>query len=150
METERDTRKLLELLLSRQNLAVLATVGGSQPYVNLVAFSSTDDLKTLYFVTSRMTRKFDNLLKNPQVSLLVNNSTNQETDFQTAMAVTILGSAVEITGEEKERILSSYLQKHPSLLEFVRSPSSAIIKVDISALILVTDFQHVTEFRIGS
>lgn len=63
------------------------------------------------------------------------------------MAVTVLGSAGEVTGPEKEAGLKRYLQKHPYLEDFVRSPTCALVKVYVHTYILVKNFQHVTELH---
>lgn len=78
-------------LLESQKLAVLATHGQGQPYTSLVAFASSTDLREIYFATSRSTRKYDNVTANPKVSLLVDNRSNDVSDFHLAMAATALG-----------------------------------------------------------
>jgi len=54
-------KRNLRKLLRSQLLAVLSTQNQGQPYASLVAFASSDDLKSLYFATSRSTRKYANL-----------------------------------------------------------------------------------------
>lgn len=54
---KRDLRKLLR----SQPLAVLTTQNQGQPYASLIAFASSDDLKSFYFATTRSTRKYANL-----------------------------------------------------------------------------------------
>jgi len=53
-KVKRDLKKLLQ----SQPLAVLATQSRGQPYASLIAFASSDDLKSLYFATTRATRKY--------------------------------------------------------------------------------------------
>ena len=130
----KQSRALLHELLSAQKLAVLSTHESGQPYANLVAFACSDDLKWLYFATARSTRKFANLLEDARVALLISSSTNKEADFQEAMAATVVGSAVEVLGEERQSALTAYLAKHPYLEEFVRSPTCALVKVSSAFL----------------
>ena len=101
MESREDIRHMLSVLLSNQRLAVLSTHSNGQPYASLVAFACSDDLRFLYFVTPRTTRKFGNLQNDCRMALLITSSANQETDFHEAMAVTVVGSAGEISGTEK-------------------------------------------------
>ena len=84
------------------------------------------------------------------MALLITSSANQETDFHQAMAVTIVGSAGEISGPEKETALNRYLERHPYLDEFARSPTCAFVKVNARTYILVKNFQHVMEFHLES
>jgi hypothetical protein len=63
------------------------------------------------------------------------------------MAVTVVGSAGEISGPEKETALNRYLERHPYLEDFARSPTCAFVKVNARTYILVKNFQHVMEFH---
>lgn len=148
MKSDETIRPLLRELLSAQKLAVLSTHESGQPYANLVAFACSDDLKWLCFATVRSTRKFANLQEDARVALLVSSSANKESDFQDAMAVTVVGSAEEVLGEEWQSVLTAYLAKHPYLEDFVRSPGCALVKVRARSYILVNNFQHVTALHI--
>lgn len=103
MESNAGLRQLLRELLSGQKLAVLSTHSGGQSYANLVAFAFSDDLGSLYFVTPRTTRKFSNLQRDGRMALLITSSTNKETDFHEAMAVTVIGSADEIKARTRRQ-----------------------------------------------
>jgi nitroimidazol reductase NimA-like FMN-containing flavoprotein (pyridoxamine 5'-phosphate oxidase superfamily) len=132
MEDFSDPGDLLRRLFASQRLAVLATQDAGQPYGNLVAFAETDDLKHLIFVTSRNTQKYANVTENEKVALLIDSRRNQISDFQTAVAVTAIGAAEEITGNEREFLAKVYVVKHPHLTEFLNRPDSAVIKVTVS------------------
>jgi nitroimidazol reductase NimA-like FMN-containing flavoprotein (pyridoxamine 5'-phosphate oxidase superfamily) len=148
MEDKESIRQVLRELLSIQKLAVLSTHHSGQPYASLVAFACSDDLRYLYFVTPRTTRKFGNLTNDCRMALLVTSSANQEVDFHEAMAATVVGSAGEISGPEKEVALNRYLEKHPYLEEFARSPTCAFVQVHARTYILVKNFQHVMELHL--
>ena len=148
MEKAEDIQGLIGELFASQNLAVLATHSQKQPYASLVAFAATDDLKYLYFVTPKTTRKFANLVINPQVAVLINSGTNQTADFHRAISVTAVGEAEEIIAADREPLLSLYLAKHPHLAEFAQSPTSALVRVTVRSYYLVKNFQEVLEFHI--
>jgi nitroimidazol reductase NimA-like FMN-containing flavoprotein (pyridoxamine 5'-phosphate oxidase superfamily) len=118
-------RERLGALFGSQRLAVLSSHRDGQPYSNLVAFVATPDLRGLVFATTRATRKFENLTADPRVSMLIDNRSNQVSDFREAMAVTAVGRVKELSGKQKSRILDLYLGKHPYLKEFVESPTCA-------------------------
>jgi len=80
-------------------------------------------MKQLLFATTRATRKYQNPVADPRVTLLIDNRSNQEADIHEATAVTATGRAGEIAGKGKEPLLMLYLKKHPYLKEFVSSPS---------------------------
>ncbi len=142
------TKQVLASLLGSQKLAVLSTYSGGQPYVSIVAFATSEDMGHLFFVTARATRKFANILEHPQIALLVDNRSNKESDFGEAIAVTILGEALELAGKERETRLELYLRKHPYLREFATSASCAILQVKVEDYIMVSNFQAVTELRL--
>lgn len=135
----------IKTLLQSQGLAVLATEGSRGPYCNLVAFVPSEDLKSLYFATTRSTRKFNNLSREARVSLLVDNRRNAPEDLHKAVAVTALGTVRECPAAERETALSLYIKRHPYLSEFVTSPSGAFLKVSVETYLFVWAFQNVME-----
>lgn len=140
-------RKTLKDLFASQRLGVLATYGEGQPYSSLVAFAATNDLKYLVFATTRATRKYANLSAESRVAILIDNRSNQDSDFHSATAVTALGKAEEIDKREKNQFLRLYLDKHPYLAEFVNSPTCALLKVSVDRYYMVNRFQNVMELH---
>jgi heme iron utilization protein len=145
-----DLRAVIRNLLASQKLAVLATQNHGQPYSNLIAFAVTDDLKQLLFATTRATRKYANLMADSRVALLVDNRTNEVTDFTEAAALTALGKAWELQGAERQRSLEVYLRKHPNLEDFVTGPTCALLRVTVDKYIVVSQFQVVRELQMSS
>ena len=148
MEKTLQLKKFLKDLFASQRLAVLATQSKRQPYGNLVAFMATDDLKHLLFATTRATRKYANISKNPRVAMLMDNRSNQEADFHQAAAVTATGVVNEVEGSEKEPLLRLYLSGHPYLQDFVSSPTCALLKMNVETYCVVRQFQNVMELHI--
>lgn len=140
-----EIRQIIHNLLSSQRLAVLSTQMSGRPYSNLVAFAANENLKEIFFATTRTTRKFANVIAEPRVSLLVDNRSNEETDFGETSAVTVLGAAAEVLGPERENYLQIYLKKHPYLEEFVSAPTCALMRIKVEKFIMVTRFQEVRE-----
>jgi len=141
-------RQRLAELFRSQNLATLATHNDGQPYASLVAFYAADDLKHIYFVTPKTTRKFANLNADSRVAVMVNSSTNRASDFHRAISVTAVGSAEEVEGSEKGPILNRYLVKHPHLEDFVCSPTCALVRISVKTYYLVKNFQNVMELHL--
>jgi nitroimidazol reductase NimA-like FMN-containing flavoprotein (pyridoxamine 5'-phosphate oxidase superfamily) len=144
-----DLTSKLKWLFASQRLAVLATQSEGQPYNCLVAVVETDDLRRLLFVTSRTTRKYHNLRSEPRVSLLVDNRSNDESDFHGATAATAIGVATEVDGaEERARLSTVYLAKHGHLRAFLDSPDAALISVEVSDYV-ISSFTQVWILRPG-
>jgi nitroimidazol reductase NimA-like FMN-containing flavoprotein (pyridoxamine 5'-phosphate oxidase superfamily) len=148
---EKDLNKVkrdLWRLLNSQPLAVLATQNQGQPYASLVAFASSDDLKSLYFATTRSTRKYANLSGDSRVAMLVDNRSNKTSDFRWAMAATATGKTEEVDPGKRENALVLYLAKHPHLRDFVHAPTCAFCEVRVQTFFVVTRFQNVVEVHI--
>ena len=133
----------LKALFSSQGLAVISTHEHGQPYCNLVAFASSEDLLHLVFATTRSTRKYANIDEDPRISLLIDNRSNRVSDFHEAMAVTAIGLSEEVLSPEKDNLLKVYLSKHPHLEDFVMSPTCALMQVEVKRYYVVSRFQHV-------
>lgn len=140
----------LNNLFPSQKFAVLSSNNKGQPYSNLVAFASTDDLKTLYFATMRATRKYANISSDSRVAVMIDSRSNKSSDLSEAVAVTALGRAEESGADERQSILDIYLAKHPELKEFVSSPACALFKVAVKTYYIVNKFQNVQELSIES
>jgi nitroimidazol reductase NimA-like FMN-containing flavoprotein (pyridoxamine 5'-phosphate oxidase superfamily) len=136
---------LVKDLCGTQRSAVLATQEGSQPYLSLMAFAATPDLKTIIVATDRRTRKYANLMAEPRVALLIDNRSNTPADTQEAVAITVVGQAREAPPEERERFLRLFLSKHPHLEDFATSVTCALIAVQVSTYVVVQRFEEVQE-----
>jgi nitroimidazol reductase NimA-like FMN-containing flavoprotein (pyridoxamine 5'-phosphate oxidase superfamily) len=147
MASDREIKDQIRNLFVTQKLAVLSTHHSGQPYASLIAFVGRSDLKKIFFVTSRTTRKFVNLSADPRVAILITSSSNLESDFHEAVSVTALGKAKEINRPKKDRILGQYLTKHPYLEAFATSPTCAVVGVTITTYVLVENFQQVMELH---
>ena len=148
LSEESELEHLIRDLFESQKLAVLGTQNRGQPYANLIAFAASDNLKSLYFVTARATRKYANIEADARVTVLVDNRSNQDSDFSKAAAVTATGRAREISKEDQDRMLAVYLSKHPMLKDFVQSPSCALLQVNVETYYLVRRFQNVMELHV--
>ena len=148
LKEELELEEVIRELFSSQRLAVLGTQRGGQPYANLVAFVASDDLKSIFFATARATRKYANIEADSRVTVLIDNRSNQEADFSKAAAVTATGRAQEVRDSERELVTAAYLAKHPMLEEFVRSPSCAMLKLQVETYYLVRRFQNVMELHV--
>jgi general stress protein 26 len=137
----------LTRLMASQSLAVLATHNQGQPYTSLVAFAGSEDLKSLYLVTGQATRKYVNLNNDPRASMMIDSRSNQPSDIADAMAVTASGSVDIVGGIELKELQDIYLQKHPHLAEFVKSPSTRLIRLNVKCYYVVNRFQNVVELH---
>lgn len=129
-KTSRGTATLRNIIFN-QFFSVLATTDANNLYCSLISFSISDDLKTIVFATSRNTQKYRNILQNPSVSMLIDNRTNQPSDVSESRAITVVGSAFEIS-DGKEKYADQLLLRHPGLRYFIEQADTAIITVGVS------------------
>jgi len=138
---------LLRALLAGQRLAVLATQGPEYPYTSLVAVRADDELRHVFFTTTRATRKFHYLAAEPRVSLLVDSRSDDDLDFHGAVAATAVGMARALEGDERAAQLAAFVARHPHLRSFASDPSSALVEIAVETWYVASRFQDVTELR---
>lgn len=148
-----DRQQIIEtisLLFESQKVGVLSTQKDRQPYASLIAFSVSDDLENLYFLTPDTTRKYDYLVSNPQVAILVNDSKNRADDIYNCVSVTGTGVAVVLQKAAAKKQLHSFLEKHPHLKSFSDALDTAFICIQMKQYVMVNQFQNVVSIDIGS
>jgi len=148
-ESERLMHERIDTLLSGQPLAVLSTQRNGQPYSSLMAFAYTEDLSVIVVATGKSTRKHQNIVEESRVSLLVDNRSNNEEDFHSAAALTVLGAAKAVDTDERPAYEAIYLKRHPYLDKFLGSPTTTFIKIEVKHYLLVSRFQEVMEYQMS-
>ena len=143
MTGDRSVENTVRQIFQARNVAVLTTHGEDYPHACLVAIAVTDDLRTIVFNTSRSTRKYSNISNNNRVTLLVDDRSHGEEDFHQATVVTARGRALEIPVEKSSLLLNLFLQHHPYLKNFVQSPTSVLLGVQVESYAVVSRFQNV-------
>jgi nitroimidazol reductase NimA-like FMN-containing flavoprotein (pyridoxamine 5'-phosphate oxidase superfamily) len=134
----------------RERFAVLATQEESGPYVSLVAYALSPDLRTVIFATPKHTRKYKNLVKVDHVAILID---RRSTDLPLAKgeAITLTGRAKALRkGKERDEMARVYLDKHQDLKGFVESPTTALVALRIDQAVHVCNFQTVTVWQPAS
>ncbi len=135
----------LKAIEKGEHFAVLATSDKGRPYTSLIAFTLAHDLKQLIFATPRNTRKYANLIHSENIALLIDNRSQKQKKLLETEAITIIGVARPVRkGKKRDEIAKIFLAKHPDLAEFINSPSTALIVVNINQCIHVGRFQTVS------
>lgn len=140
--------KRIERLLGSQKYAVLATQGEGQPYASLVAFAVSEDLTAATFATPVTTRKYNLLAKCDRVALFIDSRSEGTDDMMQIQAMTATGRAVELEqGPEWDSWSKRLVERHPHLESFIRSPTSALFRIDFIRFFHVMRFQEVHQWR---
>jgi uncharacterized protein YhbP (UPF0306 family) len=137
----------IHALVAEEPFAVLCTQGEGQPYGSVVAFAFDQELSSFVFATPKATRKFRLLSNCDRVALVVDNRGKFPGDLMKVGAVTITGRAQQVEpGPTFDRWARLLTARHPYLKSFVRSPTTALFRVDAVRFLHVTRFQEVRQW----
>jgi len=142
-----DSNDKIKALLDSQKLAVLSTLADQQPYCSLIAFAECEGCREILFFTPKNTRKYQNLISNNRVALMIDDRSNQSLDFKKATALTLIGLAEEIDLAHQPSLLAAFIHKHPNLADSTTTQDNAFFKIKITDYILA-GFDHTLRFQI--
>ena len=126
----------MKALAKEKNICVLATITGSKPYCSLMAYVTNEECTEIYMVTQRHSQKYQNLIANPAVSLLID--TRDTSPRSAARAMTVEGIFQKIKDPAKEKkVRRELLSAHPHLNEFMRLPEAEVIQIKIKSFLLL-------------
>lgn len=125
-------------MLMANSLCVLCTVSGDLPYCSLMTYILSDDLKTVYMVTVRESRKYKNLLENSTVSLLVDNRQNLAyPSDETVSSITFEGVLKYLAPLETEIVRTKLAESHGELKEILKNLDCIIFGIELKAFLLL-------------
>lgn len=138
----------VKAMIRIQRFGVLATYGGEYPYTSLISLGFSDDLRRVFFPTSRQTRKYANLQHEARVSILIDNRHEVGKSQPSTYALTLLGTAREAGPTERPACQAGLIDRHPELEGFMSQEQVALVLVAVAKVILVERFQEVREFEL--
>ena len=129
----------MKALVKEKDVCVLATTSADKPHCSLMAYVADEDSREIYMVTHRQSRKYENLMKNPSVSLLID---TRDEHFGSrrpdAKALTVSGTFGKIDDENKiTHVRSKLLEKHPQVEEFLDHPDAEILCIRVESFLLL-------------
>ncbi len=142
-------KKYIKDFFQTNNPVVLATEGNGQPHASLVAITPADDFRLFIFATYRSTRKYNNLINNGRVAILVENRYLNNLNEQEIAALTAFGFAKEVDKDEYEIAMQTHVLKHPEQRSFLLSKDCAIFRVVVDAYQLVRGIDDVKWWKIN-
>ena len=109
-------------------------------------FAVSEDLRTIVIIMAQKTAKYENMVANPNVSLLVAAPAVEEATLQ-ALTVTVFASKPK--GERKSQDMDLFIRKHPDLRAAASSPDTALVELKVDSYGLIADFQEKTCVSLG-
>lgn len=134
-------QRMKELILQKDT-CVLATVSEGKPHCSLMSYIVDPECRELYMVTPRHTKKYQNLLANPWVSLLID--TREDTlhsELKQKKALTISGLFQRLEAGRMKALRAKFIEKHPQLQDLVQDPAAEIFSVRFRSFQLLEGFQ---------
>ena len=125
-----EQKSKLAALFAQQHVAVIVTQGEQWPTATMQAFAETDNLD-LVFIMGADADKFQNLIKRPHATVLVDDrDVGDIAKFQVARA-SIQGIAGEVArgGAEWESLKTVFLAKNPFEAPFFGSDRLRMVRV---------------------
>lgn len=140
-------REFIRKMLENEAFGVLAANEDKIAYTSLITFASSEDLKKLAFATPIDTKKFKIIEKNNNISILIDNRSDNKANINDIVAITSLGKAKILKDKDEiDKWSKILIDKHSYLDDFIRAGTSSIVLVDISKYYYVTSFQEVIEW----
>ena len=126
----------MKTLAREKNSCVLATISGSKPYCSLMAYVTNRECTEIYMVTHRQTQKYQNLIANPAVSILID--TRDASPRSATRAMTVEGAFQKVKDPDKEKkVRRKLLSAHPHLNEFMGHPEAEVLQINIGSFLLL-------------
>ena len=125
---ESQKQKLTEPF-AQEHVAVIVTQGEQWPTATLQAFGETAELDLL-FIMGDSAEKFQNLLKRPKVTVIVDNrDVGDVSKFQISRCV-VQGIASEVPkGAEWDSLREIFLKKNPFEAPFFGNPALRLVRI---------------------
>src|SRR6266446_5055168 len=126
---EETQRQKLAELFAQEHVAVIVTQGEEWPTATLQAFAETPELDLL-FIMGDTAEKFQNLLKRPKVTVIVDTrDVGDVNKFQVSRSV-VQGIAGEVAkGVEWDSLKDIFLKKNPFEAPFFGNPALRLVRV---------------------
>jgi len=104
-----------------------AAPAGVGPHVSLMAYCAAPDASEFWLATLKSTRKYRNLLANPQASLLIDDRTRCAGAPSQALTVSAVLQPFA-DAESRELARRKLLARHPNMLEFLSNDDAEVLR----------------------
>ncbi len=112
---ETDAARSLKQLIEKERVAALATLRDAAPLASMTLFLAAADFSAFYIHVSRLAWHTQDILKDPRVSLLMNDADDGRDDPLTLRRVTVRANAGQIANDAAEFgfLKSAWLGRFP-------------------------------------
>lgn len=139
----------IEDIFRISRFAVLATEGDGQPHASLIAVTPMENFRKLIFATYRNTRKYNNLVRNGKVAVLVESIDINRSGLKDSFVLTAFGHVEEIGTDQKNMVFKAHLERHPGLLSFLQSEDCSLVRIKVDTYQVVRGIDDVEWWTIA-
>ena len=136
----------ISVLLRQQAQCVLATMDETGPCQHLMAYAFSEDLFTIYLATYMDTRKFRNMLSNPNVSLMWDNRIGSVQDHVDGYSLTATGIAELLEGQPREIASEALLSKNSTLDNLLSDVNCQLFSVSLKEYTWTRGYDHIFKY----
>ena len=134
-----EIQKIIQRVLERNRLAVLATQRNGQPHASLMAFTPLEGLRFLAFATYRDTLKYASIREDGRVAIFIEDREGNARCSDQHLVLTAVGEAIKTPEEDRQALIVTHLARHPDLERFLSSPDCEFVRVTVHAYQVVSD-----------
>lgn len=130
MALDATQKEKLTALLGQEHVAVLVTQGEKWPTATMQAFAETPELDFL-FIMGGDTEKFQNLMKHPEATVLVDNRDVGKVPTFEITRAWVQGVASEVSrgGAEFDSLKALFLKKNPFEEPFFKNDGLRMVRI---------------------
>ena len=119
-------------ILDNQVQCVLATQKDGLIFQHLMAYDMDETLATIFLASFRKTRKVENMMANPQVSLLWDNRTGNNSDHADGFALSAQGNARLLDSAAQASAKAQLLKRNDSLQAMLENDDAVLVAIDVT------------------
>ena len=126
----------MKSLLRRKSSCVLATTDGDTPHCSLMAYITSEAADRLFLVTPRNSKKYRNIRRRPNVSMLID--TRGEQTRNNTQALTLTGTCHTLEGDkEVSFVKEAFNRQHPHLHDLICKGDVAFLCVEFDSFLFL-------------
>ena len=133
-------------VMTNQHFGILSTVENGIPRASIVAFTVTNNLRKILFLTKQESRKFQNIAGNPTVNIFVDVRPQTSQYISGSFGISATGIAKQIDLESAIATKELYLFCHPSLTEYFDDPSFALMSISVNKYDVTSGINEVSTY----
>lgn len=140
MNTELQVKGVIQKIMQTQDVCILATIAELKPHTSFMAYICDEEYRNIYMVTHKNTKKYENLKKNPLVSVLIDTRSDTVVSREQIMALTISGRFFVLKNDTLLQSLKrEFVTRHPHLEIFASNEGARFFGIKIKSIQFMKD-----------